>query len=340
MNNATRTAIGIGIVFLMGLAGAQGILLVELDANNDLNPNDGWDFTGAISGTLPVDTTLGGSLARLTDGTQAYFHRTADDRFFNGGLSNSVAVADWTVEVWVRKDVTGEASVPEDQVVNFRDASFTEFITIGGASHATPIDEPDFDHRDFNGGTARSQIDNAFTWPEDTWQQWVATYRDSDPGADNGILTVYVNGAQVAQDSNQKPRHEGSSAFDTMGVFAYTSSDWNRGLSGDIAIIRLYDNILTPSEIASSYTTTAVDLGLIAPQGVTFTNVNLVDTIGMEFDSENLTEYTLQFTTDLVTSSAWMNAASVIGTGTNMFLFDPTEATGSSTGKAYRILSY
>lgn len=74
------------------------------------------------------------------------------------------------------------------------------------------------------------------------------------------------------------------------------------------------------------------------PQEVTFARVDIQDAVGLEFLSESLVGYTLQLTTDLVSSSGWMNASSVLGTGTNMFFFDPTESTGSSTSKAYRIL--
>ena len=268
MKNMTTTVVGVGIVALMGLATAQGTLLFEADANNDLDPNDGWDYTGTMAdgpATLAVNTTLIGALERFTQGTQAYFHRTADDRFFNGTLEVSASVADWSLELWVRKDVTGEAGVPEDQVFNIRDASFTEFITVSGQGSAAPIDEPDFDHRDFNGGGARSQLNNAFTWPDDTWQQWVATYQDSEAGLDNGVLTIFVDGVQVAQNSSQKPRNEGLTTFDTMGLFVVVPDDWNRGLSGDLAIVRFYDNILTQGEIDTSFATTALALGIPEP---------------------------------------------------------------------------
>ena len=340
MNRVMRVAMGAGIVAMMGIATAQGALLLEFDANNDFDPNNGWDFTGAISGTLPVDLTLSGQLVRQIQGDQAYFQRTGDDRFFNGSLGGNVSVTNWSVEIWVRKTTTGNAGTPEDHVVNFRDNAFDAFISISGG-HNGVVEEPDFDHRDFNGGGARSQINDAFNWPEGVWQHWVATYQDSAvPAQDNGVLTIYVNGVQVAQDANQKPTNVGSSAFTTAGIFVFTSSDWNRGLSGDIAIVRLHDNILTQEEIDASYLATADDMGLIAPTGADFTNVSLANTEGMEFESDTLTEYTLQLTTDLITSSGWMNAATVLGTGANMYFFDPTEATGSSTSKAYRVITF
>ena len=263
----------LGIVWSASVLSCSGqvvtnALLFEADANNDPDPNDGWDYTGAMANgpaTLSVNLTLGGQLERRVDGTQAYFHRTNDDRFFNGGLENNMSVSDWSVEIWVRKDLTGDAGLPEDQVFNIRDSSFTEFITISGSSYAAPIDEPDFDHRDFNGDGARSQIANAFSWPDDVWQQWVATYRDSNPGQDDGILTIYVNGVLVAQDSNQKPAHAGSSTFDTMGLFVSTPGEWRRGLSGDLAVVRVYGKDLSAAEVGQNFIATGTGLGLAAP---------------------------------------------------------------------------
>ena len=299
-------------------------LLFEADANNDPDPNDGWDYTGAMAdgpASLSVDLTLGGALERLVEGTQAYFHRTADDRFFLGTLENSASVSDWTVEVWVRKDVTGDASLPEDQVFNVRDASFTEFISISGSGHAAPIDEPDFDHRDFNGGGARSQIDNAFTWPDDVWQQWVATYRDSDPGQDNGVLTIYLNGAQVAQDSNQKPTHAGSSTFDTMGLFVITSAEWNRGLSGDLAVIRFYGKALSAEDVARNFNATGMGLGLVAPApGIA--SVTVTDPVAHRFTGESGVVYELHGSIDGTNFTA--TGAMVRGTGGEQDVYDPS----------------
>ena len=74
------------------------------------------------------------------------------------------------------------------------------------------------------------------------------------------------------------------------------------------------------------------------PVGTTILDLGLEDTVALEFLSESGTVYELQFTTDLVSSSLWQNAgAALTGTGTNMFFFDPNEATGTSTSKAYRI---
>ena len=74
-------------------------------------------------------------------------------------------------------------------------------------------------------------------------------------------------------------------------------------------------------------------------QTVEFTQVDLEDTVAMQFLSLSGTVYTLEYTTDLVQSSEWFNAGSSLsGSGTNMFFFDPHEPSGTSTAKAYRIV--
>ena len=338
MKDITKTAIGIGMATWMGLVGAQGALLFEVDANTDSDPTDGWSYTGTMGpGVLPVSASGSGDVVRSTQATQAYFSRSMGGKAFTGDTTNTATISNWSIEIWLRR--TGLEL--ENQVLNFRDSSFNAFISISGNSQSAPVD-PDFDHRDFNGVDARSKVLDAFPWPEGVWQQWVVTYQDSTGGPDTGLMSIYLNGAPVdvfPQDTNQKPFHQNLSTLGTAALFIVADPGDFKGMVGDLAIVRLYDNILTPGEISASFSTTSAALGFLPPQDVTFTNVNLVDTIGMQFLSENLTEYTLQFTTDLVSSSNWMNAATVIGTGTNLFFFDPTESTGSSTGKAYRILS-
>ncbi len=76
------------------------------------------------------------------------------------------------------------------------------------------------------------------------------------------------------------------------------------------------------------------------PEEISFTDMQLQDTAAMEFLSAMGKPYRLEYTTDLVSSSTWHGAgASLTGTGTNMYFFDPQEAAGSSVSKAYRIVS-
>ena len=260
----THAAVILAVLFAVG--SAQGIVLLEFNANDDTDPNDGWNYTGIVSGTLPVNTALSGTIERITDpgATQAYFSRSGDDRGFNGSLGNSVSVGDWSIETWIRKTETQGGL--EDQVVIFRAQEFnTEFITVTGAGTATPHEQPDIVHQDFNGSGSRSSNINLFDWPDDEWQHWIITYQDSDAGLDNGILTIHVNDGTPIGVTDQKPRNIGASSFDEAGIFFFTSGDWNRGVTADIAVIRLHDKVLSPTEITASYRDFVVDLNIPEP---------------------------------------------------------------------------
>ncbi len=64
----------------------------------------------------------------------------------------------------------------------------------------------------------------------------------------------------------------------------------------------------------------------------------LQDNAAMEFPSLAGQPYLLEYTTD--NASTWHSAgASLTGTGGNMYFYDPQEPTGSSTSKAYRIVT-
>ena len=336
MKSLASVAVGMGIAAMIGVATAQGVLLFEFDANNDLDPNDGWDFTGAISGTLSNNLTAGGMIDRLVDPatTQAYFRREGGDRGFGPSLGGIVSLSNYSLEIWIRRQSIGPS---EDQVLQFKNNVFNTTFMIAKAKEADPDDELDFIHQAPAGN--RSTNNNIFNWPAGGWRHWVFTYQEaSSEVAGDGVLTIVVNDGPPIVLSGQNPRYTGSPPIDTAEIF-FSSTEWDRGMRGDIAIIRLHDNILTTEEITASFRATAVDLGLIVPIDVGFDEVSLANTMRMEFDSDTSTEYTLQTTSDLISSSGWMNAGTVIGTGANMYFFDPTEPAGSSTSKAYRIIT-
>ena len=78
----------------------------------------------------------------------------------------------------------------------------------------------------------------------------------------------------------------------------------------------------------------------VVPEETSFTNLVVQDTPALEFLSSVGQPYRLEYTTDLVSSSFWDSAgANLTGTGANMYFFDPNEASGSSTSKAYRIVT-
>lgn len=70
------------------------------------------------------------------------------------------------------------------------------------------------------------------------------------------------------------------------------------------------------------------------------TDFNVNDYGALCFLSETGLTYELQYTTNLVTTTGWVNAgATITATETNTYLFDPSEPTGSDTSnKIYRVL--
>jgi hypothetical protein len=262
MKKMTKTAIGIGIATLMGLAGAQGNVLLEFNANNDTDPNDGWDFTGAISGTLPVNLTAGGVIQRLVDpgATQHYYQRDGGARGFGPSLGGSVSFGDYSLETWVRRDEIGPS---EDFVFQLKNSSFSTTFLIAKAREANPPEELDFIHQAPAG--ERSTNLNQFQWSLDEWQHWVFTYQEaSSVGADDGVLTIVVNNGTPIVLTGQKPRYTGAPAVNTAEIF-YSGSEWDRGMRGDIALIRLHDEVLDGAAIAASYNQGYVDLNIPEP---------------------------------------------------------------------------
>ena len=76
----------------------------------------------------------------------------------------------------------------------------------------------------------------------------------------------------------------------------------------------------------------------LVPNKPSFTDMQFQDTAAMEFPSLSGQLYLLEYTTD--NASTWHSAgASLTGTGGNMYFYDPQEPTGSSTSKAYRIVT-
>ena len=108
--------------------------------------------------------------------------------------------------------------------------------------------------------------------------------------------------------------------------------------SGYYVQVRFGTTILEEPPIPDGYYANLVVETLPVP--IEFATVALQDALAMEVPTSTGRVYELEYTTDLVQSSLWHSAGmQVIGTGANMYLFDPTESTGTSTSKAYRILA-
>ena len=108
--------------------------------------------------------------------------------------------------------------------------------------------------------------------------------------------------------------------------------------SGYYVQVRFGTTVLEEPPIPDGYYANLVVETLPVP--IEFATVALQDTMAMEIPTSTGRVYELEYTTDLVLSNLWESAGmQLIGTGSNMYFFDPTEPTGTSTGKAYRIMA-
>ena len=255
----TNAAIVLAVLFAVG--SAQANVLLEFNANADTDPNDGWDYTGVVSGTLQPNLTAGGVLLRNIDPgtTQAYYRRDGGARGFGLPLGNDVTPnGDFALETWIRRAENGPS---EDQIMILRNSAFnTTFMTAKALEGGTDTGL-DFIHQAVNG--ARSINVDIFDWPLDEWQHWVFNYQNADSGLNNGALSVSVNNGAPIVLSAQEPRYAGS-IINEVGIF-FIGSEWDRGMRGDIAVIRLHDGQLSAGEISSSYNDFLVGLNIPEP---------------------------------------------------------------------------
>jgi len=135
-------------------------------------------------------------------------------------------------------------------------------------------------------------------------------------------LTIYVDGVLERQ----------SGGF--AELFAQPTVDLRAGagsgnfLECQIDEIRVHDLYLSGQQVADSF-----DEGpTVAPIPPEMLTAVRADTMGTEFLSEAGQLYELEISTNTVDWAG--TGATVIGTGTNIFLFDPT---GFDTGKTYRV---
>ena len=133
------------------------------------------------------------------------------------------------------------------------------------------------------------------------------------PGTTNGTFNLYLNNFTTPVASNLPVNNSGF-AYPLNNIYFGTRAD-----AGEIFIDQI-----------------EVFLGPIpAPMQVQIVAADVGSEFGVQFLSEASKTYSLEFTTDLVTSSNYQRAGALLeGNGGIMELFDPT---GFSASKAYRV---
>ncbi len=273
---------------------ASSGLLFEVDANNDSDPSDGWDYTSNVAsdGTLPLLNSPWGHLGApvgvptraVHPGGQAYFSHDGNNNVYAGPVGPK-NITSWTYELWFERLGDG---IAEGHLASFRlDTDPNGFtgnafnISGFGAGGADPgiLDFDTYDRAGYNGGSREKHAD-AVPAPLNEWQQIVVTYQDATgEGLDNGILSAYINGSStpVFQHSNAKQcmSCHGTADLGQVQIWNINGGETRRTPPSNIAINRIYNRVLTPQEIAMNFNDAAAGLGIPEPSTIALLGIGL-----------------------------------------------------------------
>jgi len=322
-----RMILGSGIAWAVSacLCAGQVVttdLLIAFDANDDTDPNNGWDYTGAMGPGTLSNGGQSGPLSRVQDPNGQFFFRkdSATDHMFQSQTANTTTIGDWSAEIWIRR--TGANS--ENHVFRVSETGFpdpnapNQFLN----SSAPGLPDLSLDHRAPSSSTGdRTTNIGVHIWGTDSWEQWVFTYSDGP----NGTLTMYVNNTLTFSEITQNPVNNNSRTINTVALFGIRrDGESNRGMIGDIAVFRFYGKVLTTGEVDQNFNATGAGLGLIMaplpPPGIAA--VAVADQVGHRFTGEEGVLYELHGSDDGTNFTA--TGAMVRGTGAEQDAFDPS----------------
>ena len=315
-------------------------LILYLDANTDTDGIDGWDYTqpdvSGGGGTLPVVNNAPTNL--MEDEGGRYFRSTGTSQGF-GGTVPAAPVYSYSWEVWLRINAPCFACI-DDAIASWRHedpggGSFPNGFTRNWCSiwmGSADRRELDITIRDFDG--SRTDMTDQVQLGFGDWHQLVITYKDAtDAITSDGELSLYLDGdinpVQVV--SNLEQHNRGFQAEPDDSVMNYVSTwfiaqgEANRNMSGDLAILRLYDVVLTPEQISQNFDAQKALYPFPQPPS-TIIPVNQADLVEIRLDTVNGTLYELERTTSPLADEDWQSAKAFIkGNGSTMRMYDNVE---------------
>jgi hypothetical protein len=216
---------------------------------------------------------------------------------------------DFSIAAWIAIDTTS-ANGNNEWVIGKSDSSYRLGYEQSGKRHNLHL----------FGGLAKDAAVNSAD-PANSFHHVVMVKSTASQTA------LYLDGACV---SCATPSNGFNPIADNSG------SDLQAGFGGGNALLATYDELviydtyLSSAEILDIY-----EAGPTFTPSVVSTTVLFDATFATEFTSQQGVTYSLECTTNLVTSNGWSATGTFVdGNGTNMFLFDPS---GFSTAKLYRV---
>ena len=257
------------------LAGAYGLdtnppgnLVFEVLASDDTDAADGWDVRepGPLGTyTLTANPGSQGVPAKEIVGDAHFFSAVGNpSAFFYTNDVPARTLEDFSYEVLLRR--RGPAFSGELHVGGFS----TEVLSLSSGSGfrlTSPGSHGRLQADLIGSGGALSTHRNIVTDTVDVglgeWHHLVYTYANSESvAAGNGVLTVYDNG--VVTNVYILDTTYGATA-DNMAeipLFGLVTNEANRNWNGDIALARIYDDVLTLTQVADNYDAIKDDYGL------------------------------------------------------------------------------
>jgi hypothetical protein len=325
-------------------------LVLYLDANTDTNGTDGWDFTqpavGGGGGTLPALNAGNAPTSKVTAQGGRFFRSSAQLQFFSGAVTSTAmnGTDGFTYEIWLRAN--GSPFSVNNQVAYWsRDLSSSagnfNFCAVDlHAAGSADAFSADFELQDFlkfpEPPPDNIKLPDQAGVGQGEWHQLIFAYDDaSSEVSGDGVLRVYLDGDPnpVSAVSNLVPYLLGNGSLPFSSELAFASAFINQGnqptrnFNGDIAIIRLYRDLLLPFEITQNFNA-HTNLYSIGPEPPLVPDpVPLVDVLELQIDTVDGEVYELDRTADLTAgSNAWESTGALIqGDGGTMRMYDPAD---------------
>lgn len=306
-------------VAVLGLAGA-------LTASAQVSGDMAWTFDGTLGSNVPDATGNGNDGTLNGDATTS----TNTPFVYGGNLSLSLDGSGDFVEVIGPNTFSPDATVSGWINPSSLDAEnwlwrFNRSISAGSGYYAARLVNSDGTLQAFYGNQTGAAVASAML-SLNTWTHIAVTYEESVG------VQIYINGSA----SGAAASWTGVGTIGDMqdSVIGAENNGGGNPFAGLMDEIRIVAGIRDASNILEDVNNSIVPAAI----EVSFDEIALQDTIALSFTSEVGRIYRLE---SAPTPTNMFDDLGVIleGDGTVKNMFDPTEATGTSTSKTYRILA-
>lgn len=215
-------------------------LVFAVDPGNLVSYESGsttsYSLTGSLEGALNNGVGFNSNYGGVWDFDGA-------DDYINLGQSNNVGYNQTTTswEVWIKSSDSGASS---DSWATFMGCRYGNSMQIGRYSNSDDLGILAATSADGTGAGSNINLanTNAVVFDEE-WHHCVVTFN-------TGVFKVYVDGELVATDS-QRSGQLLTTSNDTFGIGGSPQS--SRYFGGNIAIARIYNTTLNPSEVRQNF---------------------------------------------------------------------------------------